>query len=458
MASRDVREPPTGFSSEKTPYSIGTYHSRNDSQGLGISDDESERGLFPPSRPLSEKRSMTLDGADQSNVRNGNDSEPRRPWYRRFCCLIAAVLSLLIAIIILLCVLLVPLHQHGASVQAQWLNLTGFPPLPTGIATVVNPRTAKEVSGCMSPAQLWSCAAPAGNSGSGRQNTPNFRFEIKFRNHTVPSNETNVLLSNSTLSRRDSGHVARAGAIMKRNLWSGFVFSSTPAPPSKEDQSFLGKSTDRVSEPYEGEEPPFYISLLNASATVPEAATKLRRRDDKFRYPYPSSSSAGPHATRSSETTLKETTSQTSASATVTATPDDIPDPAVHGDGEPDDPLLYPFAYAQPLRLFNRGQDSEHYGFYTYFDRSIYISTSSNSILSSNSSSFGSSITKQCTADGRFSGVYVVADSLPCTDLDSEVRRDFIEQFSFNYCCYRELFSKRYDCARLLPVFGDDDS
>jgi hypothetical protein len=34
---------------------------------------------------------------------------------------------------------------------------------------------------------------------------------------------------------------------------------------------------------------------------------------------------------------------------------------------------LLPLPSAQPLRLYNRGMDNEHYGFYTYFDRSIFL-------------------------------------------------------------------------------------
>lgn len=36
---------------------------------------------------------------------------------------------------------------------------------------------------------------------------------------------------------------------------------------------------------------------------------------------------------------------------------------------------LYPLPSTQPIRLFNRGKDTEHYGFYTYFDRSIFLAT-----------------------------------------------------------------------------------
>ena len=32
-----------------------------------------------------------------------------------------------------------------------------------------------------------------------------------------------------------------------------------------------------------------------------------------------------------------------------------------------------PLPVSQPLRIYNRGQPTEHYGFYTYFDRSIFL-------------------------------------------------------------------------------------
>ena len=50
-----------------------------------------------------------------------------------------------------------------------------------------------------------------------------------------------------------------------------------------------------------------------------------------------------------------------------------IPPPSLNPDGTAADADLLPFPSAQPLRLFNRGKPDEHYGFYSYFDRSIFL-------------------------------------------------------------------------------------
>ena len=45
----------------------------------------------------------------------------------------------------------------------------------------------------------------------------------------------------------------------------------------------------------------------------------------------------------------------------------------LNSDGTAAPANLLPLPSAQPLRLYNRGKDNEHYGFYTYYDRSIFL-------------------------------------------------------------------------------------
>jgi hypothetical protein len=68
------------------------------------------------------------------------------------------------------------------------------------------------------------------------------------------------------------------------------------------------------------------------------------------------------------------------ASATANVIPDLatlIPQPSLNPDGSPPPANLLPSALPtnQPLRLFNRGLPTEHYGFYNYFDRNIFLKT-----------------------------------------------------------------------------------
>ncbi|KXL47376.1 hypothetical protein M433DRAFT_59272 [Acidomyces richmondensis BFW] len=209
------------------------------------------------------------------------------------------------------------------GVEAEWLNLTAFPPMVTGITTVINSAPVTDVSGCVNPQSVWSCDSPP----PGYQ--VNFRFEIRFRNDTLPKNETQI---------------AKRG-----------IYSSNPATPSNNDQFFIGEYTDNVTAPYNGELTPFYISLLNASALT-ENSDALDKRQSAP-YPYPTADDES-----------------VSLNASTTA-PKTIPRPLLSEDGSPAQSILYPFAAAQPLRLYNRGQSDEHYGFYTYFDRTIYTSS-----------------------------------------------------------------------------------
>ncbi|KAI9676572.1 MAG: hypothetical protein M1817_000731 [Caeruleum heppii] len=145
---------------------------------------------------------------------------------------------------------------------------------------------------------------------------PDFKFDISFKNDS-----------------RDG-----AAPDTSDPLWL-----PAPPPPSAEDQRFLGDSTDGViSSLKEGEPTPFYISFLSPN---PEPNPTLTARDLLQRQ----SSSGVPD---------------------VLAT---IPLPETEADGSAKAANLIPLPTLQPLRLYDRGLPTEHYGFYTYFDRSIFL-------------------------------------------------------------------------------------
>lgn len=255
--------------------------------------------------------------------RPGREGRLRRRWYFVIC-------SVFLIIVILAIVLALTLIRHGDAtpVQSQWLNLTGYPPMPTGIATIAGAETQVADSSCISPSSLWSCALPQAQQGANKPyaaNSPNFRVEIRFRNGTY-SHSTNPVSTKSTRSLR----------MRDNSLWT-----QNPAPPSIQDQIFLGNTTDGNSIPYAGEETPFYVSLLSP---VPLTSTSLYRRNNENTSPFPN----------------------------LTAI---IPPPAENPDGTAAAAALYPLPDSQPIRLYNRGQSNEHYGFYTYFDKSIFLSS-----------------------------------------------------------------------------------
>ncbi|KAI6887400.1 hypothetical protein KC360_g1453 [Hortaea werneckii] len=341
MASRGVNDFDAGYDEEKGALRP-QIHRRDESSssvGLGISDVECEKEPFPRVT-----RGLGTDRFGQLTIRDIDSDLPARPWYKRFFWSLAFAVTLLLLLLLVLLVTFVPPERHDkTAVQAEWLNLTGFPALPTGVSTVIQPRISREESRCVSPEKLWSCGVPAGSESA--SSIPNFRFEIVFRNGTVSSNETQVM--------KRSGGSTTAGRLVQRDEWKSYFYRSNPSPPPKEEQQFLGQHTDDLVAPFDGDETPFYLTLVDPKPL--QSTTELRKRGGSP-YPYPSSSQS--HNTSHNSTTPSNKR---------------IPKPLLQTSGMPAQAVLYPFAEAQPLRLYNRGEADEHYGFYTYFERSMYV-------------------------------------------------------------------------------------
>ncbi|KAJ5118013.1 hypothetical protein N7526_011036 [Penicillium atrosanguineum] len=197
--------------------------------------------------------------------------------------------------------------------------------MPTGIATIAGTETQTAKSTCISPSTLWSCDLPPAQGSANTPyaaDNPSFRVEIRFRNGTY-TNSTDTVTSTSTRKlRRDSG-----------------LYTSEPAAPSLADQAFIGNTTDGNSVPYAGEATPFYMTLLSP---IHLSTKSLFRRSS--------------------------TTTSTNLSTI-------IPAPDEDSDGAAAAAVLYPLPESQPIRLYNRGQSDEHYGFYTYYDKSIFLAS-----------------------------------------------------------------------------------
>lgn len=332
-------------------------HSREASRGLGISN--SEQDLFPPPKMLSEKPRLATDRFGQLIVVTEKDHRPVLPWYKRFFwLLVTACVSLLLLMIVLLVVFIPQTHADNA-VQAQWLNLTGFPPLPTGVSTVIQPKKSLDESQCIDPPSLWSCTMPKSQLASkDNSDLPNFRFEIRFRNHTL---ENTTALTTAANYSSTSGPASVKSQLRARSTWSQILYSPNPAPPSETDQLALGSTTDNLTTPYNGEETPFYLSLLN-----PELIPRIVKRNTASASQTLSIPNPYPYPTPSNTTTSKPISTQ-------------IPKPLLRPNGHPAGPLLYPYATTQPLRLYNRGRADEHYAFYTYFAKSVLIANATSS-------------------------------------------------------------------------------
>ncbi|KAJ5766070.1 uncharacterized protein N7511_003686 [Penicillium nucicola] len=256
--------------------------------------------------------------------RPGREGRTRRRWY-------LLIFMFFFIIVILAIVLAITLTRKGdpTPVQSQWLNLTGYPPMPTGVATLAGTEPQVQKSTCITPSSMWSCALPKSQQQENQPysaDEPNFRVSISFRNGTY-DNSTTVSSTSSRRKRSD-------------------VFSPSPVAPSNADQAFIGQYTDNNSAPYSGEETPFFMSMLSP---ISLSTTNIYRR-----------------STESNSTVFPNLTSI-------------IPAPDENSDGSAAAAMLYPLPASQPIRLYNRGQASEHYGFYTYFDKSIYLTSQTES-------------------------------------------------------------------------------
>ncbi|CAI7591928.1 unnamed protein product [Penicillium glandicola] len=255
--------------------------------------------------------------------RPGREGRTRRRWYFVIC-------IFFLIIVTLATVLAITLTKKGDStlVQSQWLNLTGYPPMPTGISTLAGTEPQLERSTCITPSTMWSCALPKGQQDANEPynaDQPNFRVSISFRNGTY-SNSTTV--------------------ASKLRLRSDDLFNPSPAAPAEAEQTFLGHYTDNNTAPYAGEETPFYMSILSPVSL--SEATVYRRSTTSNGTAYPNISSI-------------------------------IPAPEENADGTPSAAMLYPLPSSQPIHLYNRGLATEHYGFYSYFDKSIFLTSQTKS-------------------------------------------------------------------------------
>ena len=304
-----------------------------------------------------EHNSKVLAGFDRCLGRKKKPMSKRKKW------MLIALAIVLLLMVILIMVLAMTLTRKGGprrtvSIQTAWLNMTGYPPIPTGISTIVQPKPVLEVSGCIVPSTMWSCDLPKEEQQSlstGAADQPNFRVEIVFQNET-----SGVAANASSVSRRsDQGTYERsygrmvnpvsAGNFIRdrlrraRSTLSESLDSPSPSPPGPEDQMFLGKTTDNNTLPFNGEYTPFSISFLSSAKLSPDLSKR-------------------------------ETSSSTDN--TTDSFPDlenSIPAPDTYPNGTAAAAIFLPYPAAQPLRLYNRGQSSEHYGFYTYFSKSIFL-------------------------------------------------------------------------------------
>lgn len=229
----------------------------------------------------------------------------------------------------------------------RFVDVPGFPPMPTGVMTVVGPDNSRSVDKCSVPSTLWSCELPPEMHDSVapfKPNQPTVVMQVQFDNTSraswdVPNGDPPVPKPNTD---DDSDAKLRRSATLGRRLAKRLApgISPDPKPPSFEEMFFLGNTTDGVvSDDKAGEPTPFYISILESSSDSfkPDVIQKRAVLPRQFS--------------------------------------DQLPDPEVDENGRGAPARTLPTATQQPMRLYDRGLPTEHYGFYTYFRRTIYLRT-----------------------------------------------------------------------------------
>lgn len=252
------------------------------------------------------------------------------------------ILGVLLAVIILSITLGVVLTRpkHSEEVPSIWVNLTDFPPMPTGDLTIVGPDNTVAKSGCTEPSTLWSCSLPKEQHDSVKPykpDQPTIILQIQWDNSTRNDWKTPNEDPPSLKGRRGMGGAAYAGDAIRAREAPGF--EPSPSPPKFQEMWFLGNTTDNIkSDKKGGEATPFYISLVDS---VEESSRK--------------------------ELTKRQELDVNVSLAEV------LPSPDLNENGASKPAVLLPQPVQQPVRLYDRGLPTEHYGFYTYFRRTIFL-------------------------------------------------------------------------------------
>lgn len=356
--------------------------------------------LYPPLRaaPRSQKaweireKDSQAPQQHRSKILTGFDrcfSREKKPMSKKKKRMLIALAIVLLLMVILIMVLAMTLTRKGGPgrtvpVQTAWLNMTGYPPIPTGVSTIVQPKPVSKISDCIVPSTMWSCELPKEeqqSSSTGAADQPNFRVEIVFQNGT-----NGAAANASSVNRRSYRHMLNpvsAGVFIRdqllqvRDVLSGSWDSPAPSPPTLEDQTFLGNTTDNNTAPFDGISTPFLMSFMSPT----KLPSNLLKREigsstGNITDPFPDLTSS-------------------------------IPTPDTNPNGTAAAAVFLPYPSSQPLRLYNRGQSTEHYGFYTYFSKSIFLKSSA--LIDSVSNDTSS------VPDDRDGGAEEEAASVRCT-------------------------------------------
>ncbi|KAI5285830.1 hypothetical protein KEM54_000256 [Ascosphaera aggregata] len=296
--------------------------------------------------------STAMTGTKKGNSRNcrtcfctpaSSSSKPKR---RCFWLFIISIILLIIAASIVTPVLYRTLGHR----KSRWVHPDDYPALPTGISTIAGTKLSHSRNDCITPSTIWSCSIPKearlDEEGQGGDQ-PNFVISIKYQNpnDTVTSDTQAVELDN---------------------------FVSWPEVPALKDMAFMGNTTDGVEGPsYAGESTPFWVTFISPSSTLSSSSSSSSLASNQKR----AARCGNKNSTSSGNDGNHDDHGEPLIQANMTSPNPDIfiPRPRTSSNGTALPAQLYPLAENQPLRLYNRGSENEHYGFYTYFERRIFL-------------------------------------------------------------------------------------
>lgn len=297
----------------------------------------------------------------------------RRCWFGGI-----VVFLFLIALVVVLVTQLKPKSSPVVEVPSQWVNLTAFPPIFAGVATIAAPENTVENTGCVYPKTVWSCSLPKelqSSNAPSKPDEPSLKWLIEWDNSTAANATWQTTGSNV-------GNPVGARTLLRRVITAatgGLRFASSPPVPNTKEIAFLAETTDGVrADPREGEQTPFYISLLDA----------FDESNEVPKLPSESANSNSEESSSEDNLTIRQTTTTNNSTSQFPDFSKSIPPPDSLTDGTAAPANLFPpLMRQQPLRLFDRGLSSEHYGFYSYFTRSIFLK--STALLNSSSPDLG---------------------------------------------------------------------
>lgn len=218
---------------------------------------------------------------------------------------------------------------------------------------MVGPDNTVAESGCTTPETMWSCFLPKEDQKAVapfKGDQPTVIMQIQWDNSTRKAWDTPNGDPPKSIGRRGVGLSSLASKLRRRDDIS--AFNPKPSPPAFKEMFFLGETTDNITSKDKGGEPtPFYISLLD-SVNDTVSTPQLSKRQN---------SGSGDTLDDSSENeSLRDLLNR-------------LLPPELDDDGTPTRARLLPNPVQQPVRLYDRGLETEHYGFYTYFRRTIFL-------------------------------------------------------------------------------------